>query len=268
MKLKPIEPKSRVRLRDQDAHAPRGHPSEEELEARLDKLTGRIDELQHALFAEGKRAVLVVLQGRDGSGKDGVARKVFGPLDPQGCHVTSFKAPTEDELAHDFLWRVHKATPARGVIGLFNRSHYEDVLVVRVENLVPPKVWKRRYEQINHFERILAQNGTTVLKFFLHVSRDEQKARMIARLDDPTKNWKFSPGDLEVRGKWDAYTDAYRDALTRCSTPWAPWYVVPADDKDVRNYLIARTVYETLRRMKPKYPKADPEVLALRDTIV
>ena len=268
MKLKPVEPGARVRLRDRDAAPPKGAPTEEELERRLGVLTGRIDDLQRALYAEGKRSLLVIFQGRDAGGKDGTIRKVFGPLDPQGAQVTSFNAPTEDELAHDFLWRVHAAVPRRGLIGIFNRSHYEDVLVVRVNELVPARVWKRRYAQINEFERILSLNGTAILKFFLHVSRDEQKKRLLERLDDPSKNWKFNLGDLDVREKWDAYTDAYREAISRCSTPWAPWHVVPADDKDVRNYLVARTIADTLRKMKPRYPKADPEVLAARDRLV
>jgi PPK2 family polyphosphate:nucleotide phosphotransferase len=268
MKLKPVETNARVRLRDRDAAAPRNHPPEEELKDTVKKMAKRIDELQQALYAEAKRALLVVFQARDAGGKDGVIRKVFGPVNPQGCVVTSFKAPTDTEMSHDYLWRVHAAAPPKGTIGVFNRSHYEDVLVVRVDGLVPPKTWKRRYGQINEFERMLAESGTTVVKFFLHVSRDEQKKRLLARLDDPTKNWKFNPGDLDARAKWDDYTEAYREALARCSTPWAPWYVVPADNKEVRDYLVARAVLDTLRRMKPQYPAADPEVLAWRDKIV
>ena len=268
MKLKPVETNARVRLRDRDAAAPRNHPPEEELKDAVKKMAKRIDELQQALYAEARRALLVVFQARDAGGKDGVIRKVFGPVNPQGCVVHSFRAPTETELSHDYLWRVHAVAPPRGTIGVFNRSHYEDVMVVRVEGLVPAKTWKRRYGQINEFERMLAESGTTIVKFFLHVSRDEQKKRLLARLDDPTKNWKFNPGDLEARARWDDYTDAYREAIARCSTPWAPWYVVPSDNKDVRDYLVARTVLDTLRRMKPRYPKADPEILAWRDKIV
>ena len=182
--------------------------------------------------------------------------------------MASFNAPTEDELDHDDLWRVHAAAPRRGTIGIFNRSHYEDVLVVRVNNLVPPRVWKKRFEQINQFERMLAESGTTIVKFFLHVSREEQKQRFLERLDDPTKNWKFNPGDLEARNRWDEYDQAYAEAISRCSTPWAPWYVVPADSKKVRDYLVARVVVDTLRRMKPRFPPPDPELLAWRDKIV
>ena len=268
MKLKPVEQNARVRLRDRDAQAPRNAPSAEELEAAVKRMAKKIDELQQAMYAEAKRALLVVFQARDAGGKDGVIRKVFGPVNPQGCVVTSFKAPTETEMSHDYLWRVHAAAPPKGIIGVFNRSHYEDVLVVRVNELVPAKTWKRRYGHINEFERMLAESGTTILKFFLHVSRDEQKQRMVERLDDPTKNWKFNPGDLEARARWDDYTEAYRDAVSRCSTPWAPWYVVPSDNKDVRDYLVARAVLDTLRRMKPRYPAASPEILDWRDKIV
>jgi len=268
MKLKPIELNGRVRLRDRDAAPPPGLPPKEELIDRTGKLVEKLDELQSALYAEHKRALLVVFQARDAGGKDGVIRKVFGPLNALGTVVTGFKAPSEEELDHDYLWRVHRAAPGKGTIGVFNRSHYEDVLVVRVNELVPPKVWKKRFEQINAFERTLAESGTTIVKFFLHVSRAEQKERMLERLDDPSKNWKFNPGDLEARAKWDEYTQAYTEAIARCSTPWAPWYVVPADDKKVRDYLVARVVVDTLRRMKPQFPAADPEVLAWRDKIV
>ncbi|HEX5726077.1 MAG TPA: PPK2 family polyphosphate kinase, partial [Longimicrobiaceae bacterium] len=268
MKLKPIELNGRVRLRDRDAQPPRGVPADEELKARTDRLVERLDELQSALFAEHERALLVVFQARDAGGKDGVIRKVFGPLNSSGVSVASFNAPTEDELDHDYLWRIHAAAPRRGTIGIFNRSHYEDVLVVRVNELVPPKVWKKRFEQINQFERMLAESGTTIVKFFLHVSREEQKQRFLERLDDPTKNWKFNPGDLEARNRWDEYDQAYAEAISRCSTPWAPWYVVPADSKKVRDYLVARVVVDTLRRMKPRFPAPDPELLAWRDKIV
>jgi len=210
----------------------------------------------------------VVFQARDTGGKDGAIKRVFGPLNPQGSYTASFKTPSEEELAHDFLWRVHRVVPEKGFVGIFNRSHYEDVLVVRVEKLAPEEVWKRRYRQINDFERLLARSGTRILKFFLHISRDEQKKRLVARLDDPEKNWKFRSSDIKAREKWDDYTAAYRDALTRCSTPWAPWYVVPANDKRVRDYLVAKKVASTLRKMNPQFPPAEPDVLAWRDKIV
>ena len=260
MRLKPVKPGDRPKLRDKDATmsgAPRGDEADEHLHPILDKL----NTLQAALYAENKRALLVVLQGRDASGKDGLTRAVFGPLNVQGCTVTNFKQPSEYELARDYLWRVHQAIPPKGTIGIFNRSHYEDVLVVRVHNLVPNKVWEKRFAQINDFERMLTENGVVILKFMLHISQEEQKQRLLARIDDPLKNWKFQVGDLDERKLWDDYTRAYRDVLARCSTPWAPWYVVPADRKSTRNLLIAQTVVQTLSDMAPQFPRVDPEVL-------
>jgi PPK2 family polyphosphate:nucleotide phosphotransferase len=261
MPLEPVAPGSKLRLDDAGAAAPADAPSKDQARARLGKLGSRMDELQTALYGEGRRAVLVVLQGLDTSGKDGTIRKVFSALNPQGLQVAAFKAPTPAELAHDFLWRVHQAVPARGAVGVFNRSHYEDVLVVRVHQLVPEPVWRARYDQINRFERHLVENGTTVLKFFLHISREEQRRRLLARLDDPAKFWKFSAGDLEERKLWDAYTAAYEEALERTSTDLAPWYVVPADKKYLRDLLVAEVVTDALERMDPKYPEA-PEGLA------
>jgi len=264
MRLDPVSPGARVRLTDAGAAAPRGAPPEEAARAQLAKLTDRMDERQEALFAEGRRGLLVVLQGRDTSGKDGTIRKVFGPLDPQGVIVTGFKVPTSLELAHDFLWRVHLAMPPRGTIGIFNRSHYEDVLVVRVHGLVPESVWGPRYEQINMFERILTENGVTILKFFLHISREEQRERLRARLEESRKYWKFSAGDLGERDRWDEYTAAYEEALRRTSTAAAPWYVVPADKKYLRDLLVAQVVAETLERMDPKYPGPPKNLRALK----
>jgi PPK2 family polyphosphate:nucleotide phosphotransferase len=254
MRFPPLSPRSRIRLTDEAAAPPPDAPSKDEAQHEVSQLTKRLDQLQEALVAENRRALLVVLQGRDTAGKDGAIRKVFGPLNPQGVTVTGFKAPTAVELAHDYLWRVHQAVPPKGTIGIFNRSHYEDVLVVRVHQLVPESVWRPRYEQINLFERILTENGVTLLKFFLHISREEQRERLRARLDDPTKYWKFSPGDLGERDKWDAYTEAYEEALRRTSTADAPWWVVPADKKYFRDLLVAQVVTETLERMDPQYP--------------
>ncbi|HUR95803.1 MAG TPA: polyphosphate kinase 2 family protein [Gemmatimonadales bacterium] len=254
MRLAPVAPGAKIRLTDAAAAPPDGAPSKGEALPSIEKLAARIDEVQDALYAEGRRALLVVLQGRDTSGKDGAVRKVFGPLDPLGLSVTSFKAPTPTELAHDYLWRVHQAVPAKGSIGVFNRSHYEDVLVVRVHGLVAEAVWRPRYDQINRFEAILAENGVTILKFFLHISREEQRERLLARLEDPSKYWKFSEGDLGERDRWDEYTVAYEEALERTSTDGAPWYVVPADKKYFRDLVIAQTVADTLERMDPKYP--------------
>ena len=267
MHLQPIPPGARLTLDDEDARAPRDLPGSDDLREGLATLLVRLDELQRRLYAECKRAVLVVIQGRDTAGKDGLIRKVFGPLDSQGCVVTAFKKPTELELAHDYLWRVHQAVPPRAVIGVFNRSHYEDVLVVRVRKLVPESVWSRRYSHLNDFERLLTDSGVTIIKLFLHISKKEQKERLEERLKDPGKNWKFNPVDLEERALWDDYTDAYREMLARCSTEWAPWYLVPADKKAARDMLVADLLVRTLEKMDPQYPRANPEVLKLAKEI-
>ena len=251
-------------LTDAAALPPTDLPGKDELRDRLDHLTGKMAKLQTALYAEGTRALLVVLQGRDTAGKDGLVRHVFGRLNPLGLDLTSFKVPTSEELSHDFLWRVHKAVPAKGRIGIFNRSHYEDVLVVRVHGLVPEPVWRARYEQINGFERFLSENGIVILKFCLHISREEQRERLLARLDDLEKNWKFNDGDLRERERWDDYTKAYEDALALTSTAWAPWYLVPADRKPVRDLLVAEVVLEALTKMNPVYPPVPKEAAALR----
>lgn len=216
-----------------------------------------IDALQDALWAEGERALLVILQGIDTSGKDGTVRAVFNRCGPLGVQVTPFGRPSEEELAHDFLWRIHMAAPKKGVIGVFNRSQYEDVLVVKVRSLASRAVVEKRYEQINAFEKHLTDNGTTVLKFMLNISKDEQRERLQARLDDPEKNWKFNAGDLEDRKLWDDYQKAYEVALERCSTEHAPWRVVPSDRKWQRNAIISQIVRKTLEDMAPKYPKPD-----------
>jgi len=268
MRLQPVSSGAHLSLSDEDARLSDGDvPSKSDLRKELDRLTDRMDALQRALHAEGARALLVVLQGRDASGKDGTLRKVFGPLDPLGVTTTSFKAPNELELRHDFLWRVHAAVPPRGAIGIFNRSHYEDVLVVRVRRLAPESVWRPRYEQINRFERILVENGTVIVKFMLHISGEEQRERLLARLEDPEKYWKFNAGDLKERELWEEYTEAYREMLERTSTELAPWYVVPADEKVVRDVLVARIVTETLERMDPRYPGPPPELEALRKAL-
>jgi PPK2 family polyphosphate:nucleotide phosphotransferase len=262
MPLKPVKPGTRIALTDENAvddRQPRGKEAERQLAGLLERLPA----LQTALYAESKQALLIVLQGRDASGKDGLTRSVFGPLSSQGCVVTNFKQPTEYELARDYLWRVHQAVPPKGTIGIFNRSHYEDVLVARVHELVPKEVWSKRYEQINQFERMLTENRVTILKFLLHISKEEQKERLLERLRNPLKNWKFQVGDLKEREYWDDYTEAYEDVLERTSTKWAPWYVVPADRKKSRDLLVARMVVDTLERMGPKFPTVDPEVLKI-----
>jgi PPK2 family polyphosphate:nucleotide phosphotransferase len=228
-----------------------------EKDAALKKIEANNERLakhHYLLYAENRRSLLVVLQGMDTSGKDGVIRHVMHGVNPQGCTVTSFKAPSTEELDHDFLWRIHKAVPAKGDIGIFNRSQYEDVLVTRVRGMISKPVWKERYKQINHFEKTLAGNGVTILKFFLHISKKEQKERLQARLDDPEKNWKFSENDLKERKYWDDYMDAYADALGACSTEWAPWFVVPSDKKWFRNLVISEIINETLASMKLKLP--------------
>ncbi len=224
-------------------------------EAELQELTDELDSLQERLYAESKRAVLFVIQAMDTGGKDGTIRKVFGNINPQGCRVTSFKAPTSTELAHDYLWRVHAALPRRGEIGIFNRSHYEDVLVVRVHNFVPQEVWEKRYDQINAFEKMLCEEGTTIVKFFLHISKDEQKKRLEERIATPDKRWKFNPADLKERVLWDEYQNAFQEVLNRTSTEYAPWYVIPANRKWYRNIMVARIAHETLKGLDPKYPE-------------
>ena len=261
MRLKPVSPRAPLRLLDRDARVPDA-PDREKLEKKIADQVERIADLQRIFYADGRLALLIVLQGRDAAGKDGTIRNVFSGVNPQGVVVTSFKVPSEEERGHDFLWRIHHRVPPRGMFGIFNRSHYEDVIVTRVKGIVPKSVWEPRYDHINDFEKMLAANGVRILKFCLHISRAEQKERLQKRLDNPEKNWKFNPGDLAERKKWDAYTAAYRDAIRRCSTRWAPWYVVPADDKKVRDYLIARTIADTLRSLELRWPKADPAVIA------
>jgi PPK2 family polyphosphate:nucleotide phosphotransferase len=245
---------AQVNLADYDPGFTGDFASKSEAKAERKRNTERLQELQEVMWAEGKHALLIVLQAMDAGGKDGTIKHVMSGVNPQGCQVTSFKVPTKEELAHDYLWRIHKATPRRGYIGIFNRSHYEDVLIVRVHNLVPEDVWRQRYEQINHFEKLLADTGTTILKFFLYISKDEQKKRFEARLSDPRKNWKFSMGDVEERGRWDAYVSAFEDALSRCSTPWAPWYVVPANRKWYRNLVVSEVIIDALEKLDMRYP--------------
>ena len=226
-----------------------------EAERQLSPILERLADAQERLYAEHERRLLIVLQGMDTCGKDGTIRHVMRGLNPQGTRVVSFKKPSEEELDHDFLWRIHSNVPRKGEVAVFNRSQYEDVLVVRVHELVPADIWKHRYEQINAFERLLDETGTTIVKFFLHISRGEQRKRLQARLDDPTKCWKFQEGDLAERKLWKDYMEAYRDALEKTSTDWAPWYIIPADHKWYRNYLVGTILAETLDRLDLKYPK-------------
>jgi PPK2 family polyphosphate:nucleotide phosphotransferase len=256
-----IKPGSKVDLGKLDPADRSGwEGSKKDARAEVARLCARMDELQEALFAEQKHRLLIVLQAMDTGGKDGTIRAVFDGLNPQGCRVASFKVPTPVELAHDYLWRIHQQTPGKGEIVIFNRSHYEDVLVVRVHNLVPKEVWAKRYQQINAFERTVADEGTTILKFFLNISKDEQKARLEARRDDPTKQWKFNPGDLKERELWPEYMAAYEAVLSKTSTAWAPWYAVPANANWHRNLVVARVVTDALERLNPQYPKSTEDL--------
>jgi PPK2 family polyphosphate:nucleotide phosphotransferase len=230
---------------------------------RLKALNDELEALQELLYAEHKHKVLIVVQAMDTGGKDGVIRHVFEGVNPQGVRVAGFKQPTPEELDHDYLWRVHRQTPGRGEIVIFNRSHYEDVLVVRVHDLVPEAVWSRRYDHIVNFERLLAEEGTTILKFYLHIDLDEQKERFQARLDEPEKQWKFNPGDLEERKLWPEYMAAYEEALGRTSTEWAPWYVVPANRKWYRNLIIGTIIVDALKGLDMAYPKPDYDPAAI-----
>jgi PPK2 family polyphosphate:nucleotide phosphotransferase len=250
-----IKPGERVSLAERDPADIRSLSDKDSSKAQTVEDAEAIDTLQDRLYAEGQRALLVILQGTDTSGKDGTIRNVFNATGPLGVSVTAFRAPSEEERAHDYLWRVHLACPGRGTIGIFNRSHYEEVLIARVKRFAPADEIEARYEQINAFEKMLVENGTTILKFMLHISKEEQRERLQKRLDDQKKRWKFQPGDLEDRLLWDEYQHAYEIMLERCSTPWAPWYVIPADLKWARNAVIASIVRETLESMDPQYPK-------------
>jgi PPK2 family polyphosphate:nucleotide phosphotransferase len=250
-----VRPGKPFRLKDIPADAKGSFKDKEDAEPVIEKDRSRIRDLQEVLYAEARHALLIVFQAIDAGGKDGAIRYVFSGVNPQGCTVTSFKRPTSLELSHDFLWRHHLAIPPKGVIGIHNRSHYEPVTVERVKNLVPKKVWSKRYDHINNFERMLADEGVTILKFFLHISKDEQKRRLEKRLTNPHKNWKFDPGDLEERKCWDEYQAAFDDMLEKCSTEWAPWYVVPSDRKWFRNYVLAETIVHTMESLDMKYPE-------------
>jgi PPK2 family polyphosphate:nucleotide phosphotransferase len=249
-----IRPGSAVRFKDIDPAFKDQHQSHDDAVVEIQRDRQRLRELQEILYAERKRSLLICLQAMDTGGKDGTISHVLGAMNPQGCRVASFKQPSAEDLAHDFLWRVHRVTPARGEAVIFNRSYYEDVLVVRVHNLVPKSAWSLRYEQINAFERTLVENGTHILKFYLHISKDAQLRRFKDRLDDPAKQWKISESDYEERKYWDDYVAAYEDALSRCSTDYAPWFVIPADHKWFRNLAVARIVVEYLEGLGMSYP--------------
>lgn len=253
-----VRPGQGVDLEDYDPDDTHLVPGgKEEAREKNSAIQARLAQLQELLYAGHEWKLLIVLQGMDTSGKDGTIRHVMGGFNPSGTRVASFRKPTIDELDHDYLWRVHRQVPAKGEVVVFNRSHYEDVLVVRVHSLVPKAVWNRRYDQIRYFEQTLSEEGCIILKFFLHISKDEQRKRLQARLDDPTKRWKFQPGDLEERALWSDYWKAYEAALSKTSTEEAPWYVVPANQKWYRNYIVGSVIVDALERLEMKYPDPD-----------
>lgn len=256
-----IETGDQFRLTDHDPQSKEGFQGGKgEGKAALPDLNRRLAELQQRFWADGGHALLVVIQAIDTGGKDGTIRKVFTGVNPQGVNVRGFAVPSEAELARDYLWRIHKHTPPKGAITVFNRSHYEDVLAVRVKGLVPEERWAKRYLHIREFERMLADEGTTIVKLFLHISKDEQRERLTARLEDPSKNWKFNPGDLEERKLWDQYQDAFTDAIAETSTDYAPWYVIPANRKWYRNLAVSSVLIDTIERLDPRYPESEHDL--------
>ena len=258
-----IDGSQAVRITQFDPESRDGMKDRETAEAELLSMRKTLNELQERLYAQSKQGVLVVLQAMDTGGKDGLIRNVFGPLNPQGVQVTCFKKPTDEELAHGYLWRIHKEVPAKGMIRVFNRSHYEDVLIARVHELAPLAEIKKRYVQINDFERYLTDNGVVVVKLFLHISYEEQRERLMARLATPEKHWKFNKADLEERKRWPEYEDAYERMLNKCSTPYAPWHVIPSNSKWYRNWLVSNILVQTLENMQLDYPESQPDLQTL-----
>jgi len=252
-----IQPGERITLADIDPNTSEDYKKKTDITAELEKQRQRIRKLQERLYAENQRSLLIVLQAMDTGGKDGTIKHVFREVNPQGCQVWSFKIPSDEEASQDFLWRYHHRVPQRGMITIFNRAHYEDVLVVRVHELVPEKIWRQRYHIINEFEQMLTLSNVTILKFFLHISKDEQKRRLESRLNNPDKQWKFSKNDIKERRLWNEYQKAFEDAINNCSTSYAPWYVVPANKKWYRNLVVARTIADTLEAMNPQYPNGE-----------
>lgn len=255
-----IKPGELVSLNNYPPEYTGAYEKKGQTKGRLKKLHKQLLNLQELLYAGNQHSLLIILQGMDTSGKNGTIRRVMAGINVQGCDVISFKVPTTDELSRDFLWRAHRDVPAKGKIGIFDRSYYEDVLVVRVHNLVPEEVWSLRYQQINDFERMLVESGTVVLKFFLHISKDEQKARLESRISDPTKHWKIEASDVRDRAYWDDYMRAYEVVLDKCSTDWAPWYVIPANKKWYRNLVISECIVETLSRLDMRYPEPAEDI--------
>lgn len=259
-----VELGSKVNLGKVDAGFKDQHESHEHALPEIEAYTQKLHDLQYLLYAEGKRSLLICLQGRDAAGKDGTINHVLGAMNPQGCRVTGFKVPSKEEAAHDFLWRYHKATPAKGQVAIFNRSHYEDVLVQRVHNMVPKEIWSKRYEHINNFEKLLYDNGTHILKFYLHIDAEEELERFKIRIEDPARHWKISEGDYAERPFWDDYTAAFEDALSKCSTEHAPWFIIPSNHKWFRNLAISRIVSETLEALNIKFPEPTVDIDAIK----
>lgn len=252
-----VEPGEPIKLAEIDPNTSEEYKKKKDIEDELEHQRDRLNKLQERLYAEHERSLLIVLQAMDTGGKDGTIKHVFQGINPQGCRVWSFKKPSDEESNHDFLWRYHQRAPQRGMITIFNRSHYEDVLIVRVKQMVSESVWRKRYQVINEFEQMLTLNNICVIKFFLHISKSEQKQRLESRLQDPDKLWKFSTNDINERKLWDDYQQAYEDAINNCSTAYAPWYIVPANKKWYRNLIIARAIADTLEAMNPQYPAAE-----------
>jgi len=259
-----VVPGRRVKLKDIDPAFRDHHKHRKEAEEEIEHYQQRLCDLQELLYAERQHSLLICLQAMDTGGKDGTINHVLAAMNPQGCRVVAFRQPSAEEVAHDFLWRIHRQAPAKGEVLIFNRSHYEDVLIVRVHNLVPKNVWSRRYNQINDFEQVLTEQGTYILKFYLHISKEEQLARFKDRLDDPTKQWKISEADYKERDFWDDYMAAYEEALMRCSTEHAPWFVIPANHKWFRNLAVARIVVEHLEELKMTYPRPTVDIERIR----
>lgn len=259
-----VKPGAKVNLSSIDAGFRDTHESHQQALPEIEAYDRKLRGLQYLMYAEGKRSLLICLQGRDAAGKDGTINHVLGAMNPQGCTVTGFKVPSSIEASHDFLWRYHQATPARGHVAVFNRSHYEDVLVQRVHNMVPEKIWSKRYRHINNFEKLLHDNDTHILKFYLHIDAEEQLERFKQRIDDSARHWKISDGDYAERPYWDAYTEAFEAALTQCSTEHAPWFIIPANHKWFRNLAVSRIVCETLEALDMKFPQPSVDIESIR----
>jgi len=259
-----VDPNSKVKLDEIDAGYKGEHENKESANAELEKHVQRLRELQYLMYAENKRSLLIILQALDAAGKDGTINHVLSAMNPQGCRVYGFKTPSPEELAHDYLWRIHQATPRKGYVAVFNRSHYEDVLVVRVHNLVPKEVWSKRYDEINAFEKQLTDNGTHILKFYLHIDKDEQLARFKQRLDDPNRHWKISESDYAEREYWHEYQKAYEDAISNCSTKDAPWFIIPSNHKWVRNLAVSQILVDALESLGMKFPAPTVDIAEIK----